>query len=234
MRNAILIITLLLCSMIAKAQTAQEWRDSISTLSALIETHPKDLELKMRKAEANIMLGQWSYAMDEYTNILEIHPGHIGALYFRGYVNNKLRRYGFARKDFEEVLKMEPDHKGSLIGMVHAYVDENSLIEAYDIANRLVEVHHDDPLSYSTRAEVEEANKQLDLAIDDIDKAIAIEEVKAVKTKKRITLNDDLVIYAKQKVSLLRKKKDSKSISTCIDLLMKHGFTRKAAESILL
>ena len=56
MRILIIVITLFLSTVHASAQTAQEWRDSLSYLSQLIERNPKSLELRMRKAEANIAL----------------------------------------------------------------------------------------------------------------------------------------------------------------------------------
>lgn len=110
MRILIIVITLFLSTVHASAQTAQEWRDSLSYLSQLIECNPKSLELRMRKAEANIALEQWQYAMDEYSNILDLYPTHLGAFYFRAFTNVKLRRYAFARLDYEQVLKLSLIH----------------------------------------------------------------------------------------------------------------------------
>ena len=120
MRILIIVITLFLSTVHASAQTAQEWRDSLSYLSQLIERNPKSLELRMRKAEANIALEQWQYAMDEYSNILDLYPTHLGAFYFRAFTNVKLRRYAFARLDYEQVLKYAPEHEGALTGLVRA------------------------------------------------------------------------------------------------------------------
>lgn len=223
MNKFVLGITLLFCSMCTNAQTTKEWRDSISTLSKLIDLKPRDLELRMRKAECNIMLEQWKYALDEYSTILEYHPGHIGALYFRGYVNRKLRRYSFARLDYEEVLRFEPGHKGALTGLILTNTEDNHLLEAFDDANRLVELYPDDSEVLMTRADVEEVRGMNALALDDIDKAIDIERRKHEENKKHITIDDNISFYAMQKISLLKKTGDKKGIEATKKLMKQLG-----------
>ena len=154
MRILIIVITLFLSTVHASAQTAQEWRDSLSYLSQLIERNPKSLELRMRKAEANIALEQWQYAMDEYSNILDLYPTHLGAFYFRAFTNVKLRRYAFARQDYEQVLKYAPEHEGALTGLVRVDLAENKMQMAYDDVNHLLELHGKNPQNYILRAEV--------------------------------------------------------------------------------
>ena len=168
MRKLLIFITLLSCYVSASAQTTREWRDSVTYLSQLIEQNPKSLELRMRKAEANIALEQWQYALDEYSNILELYPTHLGALYFRAYVNDKLKRYSFARQDYEQVLRYAPDHEGALTGLILVNLSDNRLLDAFDEANHLVELYPDRSSSYALRAQVEETRKMIYLAIDDI------------------------------------------------------------------
>lgn len=223
MNKFVLGITLLFCSMCVCAQTTKEWRDSVSTLSRLIDQRPRDLELRMRKAECNIVLEQWKYALDEYSTILEYHPGHIGALYFRGYVNRKLRRYGFARLDYEAVLRFEPGHKGALTGLILTNVEDNHLQEAFDDANRLVELYPNDSEVLITRANVEEAREMYDLALDDIDKAIDIERRNNEEQQKHITLDDNISFYAMQKLSLQKKIGDKKGIEATRKLMKRLG-----------
>ena len=42
------------------AQTRQEWRDSLETLSASLRQAPDNIDLRLRKAEADIQLEQWT------------------------------------------------------------------------------------------------------------------------------------------------------------------------------
>ena len=222
MKATVIVVTLFLSMVSASAQTPKEWRDSLSYLSQLIERYPKDLELKMRKAEANIALDQWQYAHDEYTNILDIYPTHLGALYFRAFVNGKLKRYAFARQDYEQVLRYEPNHEGVLTGLVHVGVAEKKYRAAYDDANHLIELYPNNPKNFLVRAEVEEALGFYSLAIDDVTKAINIEQDK-VASNQRIGINDDLTLYVLMRIELyerqmmtLRNKSD-KELRTLIE-----------------
>ena len=47
----------------AGAQTPQQWRDSVSTLMEQIRLNPENTGLRLLKAEANINLQQWEYAV---------------------------------------------------------------------------------------------------------------------------------------------------------------------------
>lgn len=236
----VMILLILCCSGIS-AQTTQEWRDSVAYLSRLIDENPKNLELRMRKAEANIALEQWNYALDEYSNILDLHPKHIGALYFRGYVNNHLKRYNFARQDYEQVLDFEPGHKGALMGLILVNVADNRVTRAFDLANLLIELYADDAKCYSLRAQVEEAMGLIDPAISDISTAIDMEEER-MSAYQRLSINDDMVQYIVMRIALTNKKMASikkKSDDYCRDailadkkLLLSRGLPGKWVKSI--
>ncbi|MCQ2220875.1 MAG: hypothetical protein MJZ12_05745, partial [Prevotella sp.] len=209
MRKILIFITLLSCCAYASAQTSREWRDSVSYLSQLIEQNPKSLELRMRKAEANIALEQWQYALDEYSNILDLYPTHLGALYFRGYVNDKLKRYSFARQDYEQVLRYAPDHEGAITGLILVNLSDNRLLNAFDESNHLVELYPDHSSSYALRAQVEDARGMTELAIDDISKSIELEQDK-LPSDYKITLNDPFTIYVLHRIELYAKMKKKK------------------------
>ena len=174
-------------------------------LTKKIEQNPKSLELRMRKAECNIALEQWQYALDEYSNVLDLYPTHIGALYFRAFVNQKLHRYSFARADYEQVLRYEPDHKSALTGLILNNIEEQRLPNAYDQANHLVELYKDDAASYATRAQVEEAMGKFSLAVDDISTAIDITGRKLAPNQ-HLSYADDYTQYVLLRIALYRKQ----------------------------
>lgn len=218
----------------ASAQSMQEWKDSLSVLSQKIELNPQSIDLRMRKAEANIMLEQWQYALDEYTIILNSSPGHIGALYFRGFVNAKLRRYGLARQDYEKVLMFEPDHCGALSGMVLASLQDGLLQRAFDDANRLVEMHEKEASVYAIRSQVEDAMGMHEFALTDIEQAMDLESGKVRLENRKITPDDDLVIYASQALDLMHRMGEKRSgINKVVSLLCDLGLPRSAALSLV-
>lgn len=212
MRQTILLFTLITATLSTSAQTMQEWKDSISVLSKMIENHPRDLELKMRKAEANIALEQWEYATDEYSSILDIYPTHLGALYFRGYTNYKLRRYGFARQDYESVLKYEPRHMGAFMGLIRTNLADGKTQKAQDQADFLVGLYPDSATVYVFRAEVEAERNMIDLAIQDYSTAIRIEE-RNIGINQRLTGEEDYTNNIICRMELYRKKGDAMSLS---------------------
>ena len=84
MHRTLILIGLLMGSLCASAQTPQQWRDSVSVLMEQIRLHPNSIDLRLRKAEANINLMQWDYALEEYGRVLRIDSRNLAALYFRG------------------------------------------------------------------------------------------------------------------------------------------------------
>lgn len=207
----VLTVLMLFCCLCVKSQTTKEWRDSLSHLSALIEKYPKDLELKMRKAEANIALEQWTYAMDEYSRILELYPNHLGATYFRGYVNYKLRRYGFARADYENVLRFEPTHIGALMGLVRTNYADGQKQKAIDMINFLVESHPDSANVYIFRAEIEDEMGMIDFAIDDLNHAIELQE-RHIGINQRLFGDEEYTKTVISRMELYRKKGNQSSL----------------------
>ena len=62
------------------SQTRQQWRDSLEVLNSQIAKDPGNLNLHLLKAEANINLEQWDYALAEYGKILHTDEKNLTAL----------------------------------------------------------------------------------------------------------------------------------------------------------
>lgn len=216
---------LLLLPMGLAAQTQQEWRDSVSVLSAMIERNPKDVALRLRKAAFNIELGQWQYALDEYSAVLAVEPHNLTALYYRGFVNHHLGRYAFARQDYEALLRIEPLDKHALMGLIQANLSDKRQVQAFDGANRLVEQFPDDAEAFAVRAEVEAALGMTAAAIEDIGKAIKIEDV-AVRKKYPVTMDDNITSYQITAFELYMREGNSKEAGKCLDYLVANGLSR--------
>lgn len=178
------------------AQTQQDLRDSVSIISEQLQLHPKNIELLMKKAALNIELEKWEAALDDYSTVLDIQPSNLTALHFRAFVNQHLDRYAFARADYEKVLMYEPRHLPSLMGLVLTNCADGHTTEAYDGANRLVEMFPESACAYDVRSDVEQKLNLTTAAIDDIEKAIELEE-ESMKRRKvsRLSFDDDMVSY---------------------------------------
>ena len=71
-RIALFTLLLLLGTAALHAQTARQWRDSLTALNRLIDNQPQSTDLRLKKAAVNIELEQWEYAIEEYGRVLGI------------------------------------------------------------------------------------------------------------------------------------------------------------------
>lgn len=220
-----ILLTQLLFAMGASAQTQRELRDSLSMINGLIKQHPTAVKLYLRKAALNIELEEWQYALETYDKILEMMPGNLTALYYRGFVYQHLKSYGKARKDYELLLKLEPLHEHALMGLVMTNLADGRITAAFDGANRLVELFPDNAQSYAVRADVEKRQKMFEPALDDIKRAIEIEDVE-VQKRYPITVDDDITAYQLSAFELYMQMKNFRAARACVDYLVKNGVPR--------
>ena len=150
MHRKLILIGLLMGSLCASAQTPQQWRDSVSVLMEQIRLHPNSIDLRLRKAEANINLMQWDYALEEYGRVLRMDSRTLAALYFRAYCYGKQHHYDLAKADYEAFLTIQPQQ------------------------NRIVQLFPDSAQAYAARAAYETELRQYDVALYDWDEAIRL------------------------------------------------------------
>ena len=177
-RQLLFFISLLLVSGLS-AQTRQEWRGSLGMLNAKIGKDPNNLNLHLLKAEANINLEQWDYALAEYGKILHADEKNLAALYFRAYVHMQQKHYDLARVDYESFLLLEPEHFEARLGLAHVLQKLGRKAETTDELNRLIQMFPDSADAYAARAAYETEMKQYDIALYDWDEAIRRKPLKS-------------------------------------------------------
>ena len=156
----------------ASAQSRSEWRDSLETLTRQLNRTPADIDLRLRKAEANINLEQWDYALAEYGKILHVDEHNLAALYFRAYVHTQQNHYDLARVDYETFLGLQPRHFEARLGLAHVLQKMGRKTDTVDQLNTLVEQFPDSATAYAARAAFETEQQQYDIALFDWDEAI--------------------------------------------------------------
>ena len=172
MHRALILISLLMGSLCASAQTPQQWRDSVSVLMEQIRLHPNSIDLRLRKAEANINLQQWDYALEEYGRVLRMDSRNLAALYFRAYCYGKQHHYDLAKADYEAFLTIQPQHLEAHLGLAHVLQKMERKTDTMDELNRIVQLFPDSADAYAARAAYETEQKQYDVAVYDWDEAI--------------------------------------------------------------
>ena len=173
MRKPVLIIVLF-WTVCASAQTPKQWRDSVSVLIEQINLHPKNVDLRLKKAEANINLSQYDYAAEEYSKVLKQDERNLAALYFRAYCYTQLRQYSMARADYDAFLAIQPEHLEAHLGLARVLQLLNRRADAVDELNRCVQMFPDSADAYAARAAYETQLKQYDAALYDWDEALRL------------------------------------------------------------
>lgn len=156
----------------AGAQTRQEWRDSLETLSASLKKDPNNIDLRLRKAEADIQLERWDYALAEYGGILRADDKNLAALYFRAYVHEKLRHYAEAKADYDAFLAIEPLHLEARLGLAHVLQKMGRKLDTVDELNHIVQMFPDSADAYAARAAYETELQQYEVAVYDWGEAV--------------------------------------------------------------
>ena len=213
MRKSVLIIVLF-WTVCASAQTPKQWRDSVSVLIEQINLHPNNIDLRLKKAEANINLSQYDYAAEEYSKVLKQDERNLAALYFRAYCYTQLRQYSMARADYDAFLAIQPEHLEAHLGLARVLQLLNRRADAVDELNRCVQMFPDSADAYAARAAYETQLKQYDAALYDWDEAL------------RLRPNDASLTVSK--VDILLNLGRVREAREALDKAVKQGTTRAA------
>jgi len=196
----------------AVAQTRQQWRDSLETLSASLKQNPDNIDLRLRKAEADIQLEQWDYALAEYGRILRADEKNLAALYFRAYVHERQKHYDLAKVDYDAFLAIEPVHLEARLGLAHVLQKMGRKSDAMDELNHIVQMFPDSADAYAARAAYETELQQYDVAVYDWGEAA-----------RRRPENVDFVVSKVDVLLHLGRRAEAKE---CLDKLVRQGTPR--------
>ena len=150
---------------------AQNWRDTLSVLSCQIDKSSWSTDLHLRKANANLQLAQWQYAVDEYTLILQHDTQNPAALFYRAYANTHLRRFQLSKNDLTLLLSLFPRHYEARLSLAIVLEQLGQRQEALDQLNQTIEQHADSASAYAARANMERRMKQDEAALYDWQRA---------------------------------------------------------------
>ena len=214
-RGGLITLVWLMSVVCAQAQTTpQQWRDSVSTLIGQIRQNPKNTDLRLRKAEANINLRQWEYAIEEYGNVLRLDDRNLAALYFRAYCHGQLRHYDMALADYDAFLAIQPQHFEAHLGRAHILQKIGRKADILDELNLIVQQFPDSADAYAARAAYETEQQQYDIALYDWSEALRLHPAK--------------VDYGVSKVEVLLALGRKKEAHDTLNALVQQGTPRGA------
>ena len=152
-------------------QAQENWRDSLTAINKQIAQSSWSTDLHLRKANANLQLKQWQYAVDEYGLVLQKEPHNPAALFYRAYAYTHLRRFDLARNDLSDLLIVLPHHYEARLSMAVVQQQLGRKQEALDHLNQAIQQCPDSAVAYAARANLERDMKQDEAALYDWQKA---------------------------------------------------------------
>ena len=172
-RKGLIVIVLLfiICHLSFSPARAQNWRDTLTILNKQIAQSAWSTDLHLRKANANLQLKQWQYAVDEYALVLQKEPRNPAALFYRAYAYTHLRRFDLARNDLSDLLIVLPHHYEARLSMAVVQQQLGRKQEALDHLNQAIQQSPDSAVAYAARANLERDMKQDEAALYDWQKA---------------------------------------------------------------
>ena len=196
----------------AAAQSRSEWRDSLEALTRALRADPANIDLRLRKAEADIQLERWDYALAEYGRILRADEKNLASLFFRAYVHERQQHYDLARVDYEAFLTIQPLHLEARLGLAHVLQKMGRRTDAMDVLNQTVQMFPDSADAYAARAAFETKYLQYELALYDWNEAVRLRPG-----------NEGFII---SKVDLLIRLNRKKEAREALDALVSKGTPR--------
>ena len=155
--------------------TKGEPRKAIDSYDLALAVAPQNLPILKAQADLCLSIGHLSKALLSYTKILDITPNDTLALLNRAYIYQQQRNYPSAKTDYEQLLTLSPDNYAALLGVAILFQNANKPQEAIQRLTLLIDRYPNKAELYSIRAEIEAEAHQPELALIDLDKAIAIE-----------------------------------------------------------
>ena len=152
-------------------QAQENWRDSLTAINKQIAQSSWSTDLHLRKANANLQLKQWQYAVDEYGLVLQKEPHNPAALFYRAYAYTHLRRFDLARNDLSDLLIVLPHHYEARLSMAVVQQQLGRKQEALDHLNQAIQQCPDSAVAFAARANLERDMKQDEAALYDWQKA---------------------------------------------------------------
>ena len=168
-KGLVLLLVAVLPQLTVQAQ--ENWRDSLTVLNKQIAQSSWSTDLHLRKANANLQLKQWQYAIDEYSLVLQREPHNPAALFYRAYANTHLRRFELSRADLLDLLAFVPRHFEARLSLAVVLQQLGRKQDALDQLNQTIQQHADSAVAYAARANLERDMKQDEVALYDWQRA---------------------------------------------------------------
>ncbi|KAB2579748.1 Metallo-dependent phosphatase [Lasiodiplodia theobromae] len=140
-----------------KAFKEHDWPTAIDFYTKAIEVYDKEPSFYTNRAQANIKLEAYGFAVADATKAIEIDPNNVKAYYRRAVANTAILKHNDALRDWKIVVKKNPGDKNAKLQHAECekivkrdaflkaieVADAPSAIEGLDLDNMVVEDGYD-------------------------------------------------------------------------------------------
>ena len=120
------------------------------------------------------MTGDYDAALEELQKSLKLLPDMSGS-YFTGLVYYRLNRYEQALSSFQNALDKNPDHEGSRLMVAQTLLKQGRIKDCMVEVQKILQNNADSGQAHNLLASAYLANGQYDLALQELNKAIALD-----------------------------------------------------------
>ena len=118
--------------------------------------------------------GNYEKAIEAYTNYLELNPNNIKSLYNRGRAYEELGNYERALADFKRVLVNDPNHVQSNLSVANNLYRNKLYMDVIYLCDNVLEAHSQNTNAFLLRGKSHQKAGHINLAMDDYNAAIAV------------------------------------------------------------
>lgn len=147
--------------------------EAIENYTRALNFSPDGVPILAARAQMFLRMRLWDRAISDLSHIVDLRPDNVVARNYRAYAYAQQRRYDEAHVDYERVLAKIPDNYEAWLGLAIVEQRMGHLDKAIELVSRLMESCPDSTQLYSVRASAYAENHQPELALMDLDHAVA-------------------------------------------------------------
>ncbi len=145
------------------------------------ESYAKALDIDTTSAPLLIQRGNILLELDSakaaigcYEKALAKQPHNKDIIRLKAYAHTQAEQYAEGKKAYIKLISMDNNDRDARLGLAMLYEKEGSTNESLMMLEALIEEHPHAPEYYIVRSKLERAQKQPELALQDVDKAIEL------------------------------------------------------------
>lgn len=148
--------------------------EALEHINAAIKLQPKISGLYVNRAFIRYTLDDWFGAMDDYDYAIELDPLNRPAIFNRGLLEMEVNANDRALNDFSKILELTPDDVRSRYNRAVIYGNKRMFKEAIADLDHVIQNYPDLATLYFMRSDFQKQMNDLQGAMRDYDKAVAI------------------------------------------------------------